>query len=192
MTSMAIFEEALYNAPTLKSLDVSDGIGNIVAGLDASLQRWGAILQQEDKHKDRHPYCNESALRIKAQKKYDAGKRERCGLMKELKKFLNYVYGVRFLLETDANTLVHQLNLSANDLPGAQVSCWVTWIRRSDFDVNHVPGTLNEGPDGLPRRPLGEEEPEHEDEDDLEEAIETSLRGIQVEQGSERERRERP
>jgi hypothetical protein len=112
--------------------------------------------------------------------------------MKALKKFRNYVYGVRFLVETDANTLVHQLNLPANDLPGALVTRWIAWIRLFDFDVKHGPGRLNGGPDGLSRRPRGQGEPEPEVEDDLEETIEASLRGIRVEQGSDRKRRERP
>jgi len=112
--------------------------------------------------------------------------------MKALKKFRNYVYGVRFLVETFTNILVHQLNLPANDLPGAQVTCWIAWIRLFDFDVKHVPGRLNGGPNGLSRRPRGEGEPAPEEEVDLEETIEACLQGIRVEQGSDRKRRERP
>jgi hypothetical protein len=110
-----------------------------------------------------------------AEMRYDAGKRECCRLMKALKKFSNYVYGVRLLVETDANTLVHQLNLPANDLPGALVTRWIPWIRLFDFDVKHVPWRLNGGPDGLSRRPRREGEPEPEEEDDLEETIEARL-----------------
>ena len=190
--AMAILKEALCNAPALKTLDVSNGAGQIVVGVDASLEGWGAILEQEDENKDRHPCRYESGLWNNAEKRYDAGKRKCRGLMKALKKFRNYVYGVRFLVETDANTLVHQLNLPANDLPGALVTRWIAWIRLFDFDVKHVPGRLNGGPDGLSRRPRGEGELEPEEEDDLEETIEASLRGIRVEQGSDRKRRKRP
>jgi hypothetical protein len=48
--------------------------------------------------------------------------------MKVLKNFPNYLYGVRFLMETDGNTLVHQQMLPANDLPGALVTRWTAWI----------------------------------------------------------------
>jgi len=48
--------------------------------------------------------------------------------MKAFKKFRNYVNGVRFLMETAANTLAHQLNLPSNDLPGALVTRWIAWI----------------------------------------------------------------
>jgi len=190
--AMAILKEALCNAPALKRLDVSDGARQIVIAVDASLEGWGAILQQEYENEDRHPCRYESGLWKKAEERYDAGKRECGGLMKAIKKFGNYVYAVRFLVETDTNTLVHQLNLPANDLPGALLTRWIAWIRLFDFDVKHVPGRLNGGPDGLSRQPRGKREPEPEEENDLEEPIEASLRGIRVEQGPYRKRRERP
>jgi len=189
---MAILKEALCNAPALKTLDVSDGAGQILVGFDTSLEGWVAILQQEDENNDRHLSRYESGLWNKAEKRYDAAKRECRRLMKALKKFRNYVYGVRFLVETDANTLVHQLNLPTNDLPGALATRWIAWIQLFDFDMKHVPGRLNGGPDGLSRWPRGEGEPEPEEQDDLEETIEASLRGIRVEQGPDRKRRERP
>ena len=57
----------------------------------------------------------------------------------------------------------------------------MAWIRLFDFDVKHIPGRLNGGPDALSRRPPGEGENEAEGEDELEETIEASLRGIQAE-----------
>jgi hypothetical protein len=52
---MAIVKEALRNVVDLKMLDISDGTGQIIIGVDASLEGWGAILQQEDENKDWHP-----------------------------------------------------------------------------------------------------------------------------------------
>ena len=74
--AMAILKEALCNAPVLKTLDISDGAGQIVVGVDASLEGWGAILHQEDVNKDRHPCRCESGLWNNCEKIYDAGKRE--------------------------------------------------------------------------------------------------------------------
>jgi hypothetical protein len=55
-----------------------------------------------------------------------------------LKKFKYYVYGVHFLVEIDAKTLVHQLNQPAMDLPGAVVGRWLAYIRMFSFDIQHV------------------------------------------------------
>ena len=97
------------------------------------------ILQQEDENKDQHLCQYESRLWIQAEKRYDARKRECRGLIQALKKFSKYIYGVRFLVETHANTFVHQLNLPANNLPGALVICWIVWLQLFNFDVKHVP-----------------------------------------------------
>ena len=39
-----------------------------------------------------------------------------------LKKFRPWIYGVHFIVETDARTLVNQLNRSASDLPRALIT----------------------------------------------------------------------
>jgi hypothetical protein len=75
---------------------------------------------QLDKQSRRHPARYESGLWSKAEKRYDAGKRECRRLLKMLKKVRYYLYGVRFVIETDAKTLVAQLNKSASDIPGAR------------------------------------------------------------------------
>jgi len=173
-------------------LDVHYGTGQIVDAVDASLAEWEANLQQEDENKDRHPCRYASRLTNKVKEKYHTRTRECRGLMKALEKFRNYPYGIWFLVETDANTLVHQRNVPANDRPGALVTLGLVWIWLFNFGMKHVPGRLNGGHDGLSRQPQGKGQPVPEEEDDLEETIEASLRGIQVEQGSDSQGRERP
>lgn len=154
--AMQAMKEALTSAPALISLDY--GSGNIIIlAVDASKQGWGAVLMQLIQKK-RHPARFESGLWSEAEQKYDAGKLEARGLMKALKKFRNWLYGVRFVLEIDANTLVAQLKQSPSDLPGALITRWLTWIRIFDFDVKHVPGKKHTAADGLSRRPAGEGE----------------------------------
>jgi len=86
-------------------------------------------------------------------------------------------------VETDANTLVHQLNLSANDPPGALATRWIAWIWLFNYEVKPILGRLNCVADGLSWQPWGEGEPLPEEEAALEETIEASLLGIQVEWG---------
>lgn len=94
-------------------------------------------------------------------------------------------------METDANSLVHQLNLPANNLPGAVVTHWNAWIRLFDFEVKYAPGRLNGGPNGLSLWPHGEAEPVPIVEDVSEETNHASFKGTGLECGPERKRGER-
>ena len=75
--------------------------------------------------KKRHPAQYESGLWASSEKKYDSGKLECRGLLKALKNLRYCLYGVIFLREIDARTLVHQLNQPASDLPGCIVNRWL-------------------------------------------------------------------
>ena len=80
-------------------------------------------MQQEDETmKKRHPVRFELGVWNEAEKKHDGGKLECRGLLKALKKLRVYLYGVQFVVEIDARTLVHQLNLPISDLPGSVVN----------------------------------------------------------------------
>ena len=148
--------------------------------VDASGKGWGAVLMQKHREK-RHPARYESGVWNEAESKYDAGKRECRAVLKALKKFRYWLYGVHFTLEIDAQTLVAQLNRSATDLPGALVTSWLAWIRLFDFTVKHVPGDKHTAADGLSRRPATEEEIEEQgNEQDIDEFIQAQLNSLSV------------
>jgi len=67
--AMEILKEALYNTPALKTLDICDRAGQIVIGVDASLEGWGVIIQQEDENIDWHPGRYEIGLWNETKKK---------------------------------------------------------------------------------------------------------------------------
>src|SRR5258705_3766701 len=175
-------KQALIKAPALKPIDY-EASGKIVLSVDSSLIGWGAILQQEDDldAKQRHPSKYENGLWTPAEKKYDGGKLECRGLLKALKKLRYYLYGVRFLVEIDAKTLVHQLNQPATDLPGSVVNRWLAWIRLFDFELKHVSGTKHGGPDSLSRRPTGDNDSESGEDDDVEDAMDADLSALKGE-----------
>ena len=147
---MDALKEVLTNAPALDTLDYADDAGKITLAVDTSGEGWGAILQQTKEGK-RHPIRYESGIWTEPEKKYDTGKRECPALHRALKKLKVQLYGVRFTVEIDAKTLLHQLNLTIVDLPGAMVTCWISWIRLFDFTVKHVAGRKHSSPDGLSR-----------------------------------------
>jgi len=87
-----------------------------------------------------------------------------------------YLYGVRFLVQIDAKTLVHQLNQPASDLPGSVVNRWLAWIRKFSFEIKHVAGKRHGGPDRLSRRRRSVEDSEEEEGvEELEEEMDADL-----------------
>lgn len=48
------------------------------------------------------------------------------------------MYSVRFVLETDENIVVAQLNRSGTDLPRALVTQWKAWIQLFDFEIWYI------------------------------------------------------
>ena len=133
--AMDTLKMALTQAPALVKIDYSEGAGDIILAADASQSGWGANLMQQDIEGRRHPSQYESGLWSKTELQYDAIKQECCAVLKALQKMRYWLYGVHFILETDAKVLVAQLNRSAMDLPGALVTRWITYIRLFDFKV---------------------------------------------------------
>ena len=173
MTQLKI---ALTSAPALVTINYDEGAGRIIMVFDASKTGWGAVIMQEDKDGKRHPVRFEGGVWSTSEAGYDAGKRECRAMLKALKKFRHWLYGTHFYVETDANTLVAQLNRSATDLPGALVTQWLAWIRLFDFEVKHIAGKSNVVADALSRRrPTAADIEEAENEQDLDEWVSSRL-----------------
>ena len=145
----------ITTAPCLAPLEYGDGTGAIYLMVDASLHGWGAVLEQVGPDGKRHPCRFESGIWSAAEKRYDATKRELRGLLYALRRMRRYLYGVHFFVETDAQVLIHQINGSASDIPGALLLRWIAWIRLFDFEIRHIPGSKNGAADGLSRKPAG-------------------------------------
>ena len=117
---------------------------------------------------------------MSSEKKYDSGKLECQGLLKALKTFRYYLYGVRFLLEIDARTLVHPLNELASDLPGSIVNRWLAWIRMFTFDIKYVGRRKYGRPNRLSRGGLALEDSEDEDPEELEASMDADLAPVEL------------
>ena len=100
-----------------------------------------------------YPSRHKSGIGLAMEKKYNTTKRKCRGVLKALKKFRYWLYGVRFILETDVRVLLAQLNQSGTDLLGALVTQWIAWIQLFDFEVWHVPGRKHSTADGFYWRP---------------------------------------
>lgn len=149
--SMDRIKSALGSAEALHTIIYTEDGGEIILLVDASGEGWGGVITQMVGGKKK-PVRYESGLWSGAQLAYDAGRKECLGLLTMLKRCRAWLYGVRFVVETDANTLVAQLNRQPIDIPSALMTRWLAYIRNFDFDVRHVPGRTHTAADGLSRR----------------------------------------
>lgn len=177
--AMQALKDALTSAPALMPIDYDKGAGKVILAVDSSVTGFGGVLMQLNNQGKRHPCRYESGLWTAAEKKYDIFKLECRSLLHMLRKCRLWLYGIRFTVETDANTLVAQLNRTATDLPGALVTRWLAWIRLWDFDVRHIPGKQNVVADALSRIPW-DKDMANARQDDLDAFVDYELSSMRI------------
>jgi hypothetical protein len=182
--AMDTLKEKLTTAPALITLDYGENAGRIILVFDASPYGWGAILMQEvlyDGKWHRHPSRYESGIWNQAESSYDQVKRECRGFLKALKKFRPWLYGIHFYVESDADTLVAQINGTVTDLPGALVTRWMAWICLFDFEIKHIPGNKNQAADALSRKRIVQRDIDERDaEVDIDDWVDAQLSAARI------------
>ncbi|CAI6342054.1 unnamed protein product [Periconia digitata] len=174
--AMDKLKTAITTAPALVTLDYSEGHGEIILGTDGSGDGAGCLLEQVGRDGLRHPVRYESCLWSADERKWHSTKLECRALLWALKKCRYYLYGVHFVVETDAQTLIAQLNRTSSETPGSLMNRWLAAIMMWDFDIRHVKGKKNVIPDALSRMPQDDDfEPPMEPDDDLEAFLDHTL-----------------
>ena len=88
---------------------------------------------------------------------------------------------MHFILETNANVLVAQLNWSATDLLSLLVTRWIAYIKLFDFKVCYVLGHKHTAADGLSRRLQTElDNIDKAHKTDIEDFINAKLRALSI------------
>jgi hypothetical protein len=173
--AMSLVVQELIKKPVLVNLDYTCG-REIILMVDASLDGWGGVLMQIGEDGHRHPVRFFSGVWSPAERRYDATKRECRGLLSVLKAAKRYLYGAAFTVETDAVVLISWINGSLDEVPGAILLRWMSWIRNFTFDIRHVPGAKNTVADALSRKPPGPtDQKELEEGQDIDDFVDAQI-----------------
>jgi hypothetical protein len=97
-----------------------------VVGVDVSLEGYRGYLGQRDiKTKRVRPTRYKSGTWSQAERKYNATKQEYRGILKILKKLQVWLIRTYFVLKTNTNILIAQLNRAATNHPNALITRWL-------------------------------------------------------------------
>jgi hypothetical protein len=118
-------------------------------GVDALKEGGGAVLEQIGMDGRRYLCQFESTMWSKQESTWHSMKLECKAVVWALKCFWVWLYGQRFTIETDAQTLIAQLNQSSAEVLGAVMNRWLAAILMWDFEIKHVPGKKNVVADAL-------------------------------------------
>ena len=114
---------------------------------DASQEGVGAVLSQNiDGHERVIAYASRTLT--KAERKYCTTRREMLALVWGIRTYRPYLYGRRFQVRTDHNSLKWLHNFHE---PEGQVARWLEVLSEFDFDVLHRPGKKHANADALSR-----------------------------------------
>ena len=120
----------------------------LFVGTDASQYGLGAVLYQQDDNGNKQYVKFASRSLRDSERNYGAPQRELLGVLFALNKFHDYLYGRRFTLYTDHQSLTYLLK-KPNLAP--TLRNWLGEIMEYDFDIIHLPGLENHLPDALSR-----------------------------------------
>ena len=117
-----------------------------VVDTDASQHGLGAVLSQEGDH----VIAYASRVLTKAERQYCATRKEMLGMVWAVRCFRLYLWGRRFIVRTDHNSLQWLRNFKE---PQGQVARWLDILAEYDFSVQHRPGLQHSNADALSRLP---------------------------------------
>lgn len=116
---------------------------------DASSVGFGGILLQRQKFDNQmHPVMYHSRKTTLAESKLHSFELETLAIVYCLQRFRVYLFGQKFTLITDCNSL--KQTLERKDV-NAKISRWAMYLEQYDFEIVHRPGTRMQHADALSR-----------------------------------------
>ena len=120
---------------------------------DASPRGLGAVLSHIFPSNDERPIAFASRVLTTAEKNYSQLDREALALVFGVKTFHQFVYGRKFLLETDHKPLIFIFGPKKGipQMAASRVQRWAVFLLGYDFTIKHIRGSDNCSADSLSR-----------------------------------------
>ena len=112
---MNLFKQTVIIISALIFLNYFKNAKNIVFAINKNLSNWNSVFMQY-KNEKRHFFQYKNNIWFSVETKYDAIKRKCRNVLKTLKKIRYWLYDVHFVLKTNAEILMTQLNKLKIDL----------------------------------------------------------------------------
>lgn len=121
----------------------------ITLAVDSSVIAAGLAIYQESAEGERKPARFDSIAFSEVESRYSQPKLELCGVFKAVKRCRLELYGIHFILEVDARSIVQMINNP--ELPNSPMNRWLAHLKLYDFEIRHVSAKSHELVDGLSR-----------------------------------------
>ena len=139
-------KNALCKEPVLQLPDMQKPF---ILQTDASAKGIGAALMQEDDG-IKKPILFWSRKLKTAEQNYATIERECLAIVEGVRKFKNYLYGAKFILETDHQPLTFLKGYS-NNCKNGRLTRWSLFLQDYNFQISYIPGKENVTADYLSR-----------------------------------------
>ena len=147
--SFDLLKQKLTDAPILICPDFTK---KFILDTDASQNAVGAVLSQVIDGKERVVAYASKAL-SKSERRYCVTRKELYAVVTFIKHFRPFLYGRKFLVRTDHNSLRWLLRFKD---PEGQLARWLEVISSYDMDIEHRAGKLHRNADSLSRVPCNQ------------------------------------
>jgi transposase InsO family protein/predicted aspartyl protease len=145
-TAFSELKRCLTNAPVLAYVDPGE---SFILDTDASDRAMGAVLSQVQNGSER-VIAYASRCFSKTERRYCVTRRELLAVVYFVKYFRHYLYGAKFLVRTDHNSLRWLFNFKS---PEGQIARWLEVLGTFTFDIIHRPGRQHTNADAISRVP---------------------------------------
>ncbi|MCP3681299.1 MAG: hypothetical protein GY861_01290, partial [bacterium] len=113
---------------------------------DASTSGIGCVLSHKDKDKKDHPVAYASKALNKHQKNYSIIELELLAIIFGVEYFRPYLYGRKFIIQTDHAPLKYLQNMKN---PTGRFARWIAYLQQYTFDIEYRSGRANRNADAL-------------------------------------------